>query len=278
MSPSADLTTDQFPRLLYLADVPVENTYAGGALLYRLLKNYPPWKLLVICPPTAPGSRLPGVSYRIETDRWWPRLSRTRFSTLYALLLAWWRSQRWKGFEAATASFSPQAVMTVAQSATWMAAWKFARRARIPLYLVTHDDGNYRSLFPAWSQNWAERQFALAYREATVRYCVSPRMAEIYNRRYGATGTVLLPCTDPANTVYTLPAPQTTTPHHPLQFAYAGSLHGESNLRQIAALATALGKRSHRLVVFTPDHAALRTQLGDPLPTCIQVEAPLATG
>src|SRR5882724_4476706 len=39
---------DQLPRLVYVGDVPVESTYHGSALLYRLFQDYPPDKLLVV--------------------------------------------------------------------------------------------------------------------------------------------------------------------------------------------------------------------------------------
>ena len=36
------------PRLLYIGDVPVEASYHGSALLYRLLQTYPPDRLRII--------------------------------------------------------------------------------------------------------------------------------------------------------------------------------------------------------------------------------------
>ena len=36
------------PRLLYLGDVPVEASYHGSALIYRLLQHYPVDRLMII--------------------------------------------------------------------------------------------------------------------------------------------------------------------------------------------------------------------------------------
>src|SRR4030095_12339472 len=54
----------QLPRLLYIADVPVEASFHGSTLLYRLLQNYPSERLFILEHGQAslPQRRLPGVS------------------------------------------------------------------------------------------------------------------------------------------------------------------------------------------------------------------------
>src|SRR6185436_6143299 len=53
------------PKLLYIGDVPVEASFHGSILLYRLLQEYPPDRLFIIERGQAslPGRRLPGVKY-----------------------------------------------------------------------------------------------------------------------------------------------------------------------------------------------------------------------
>ena len=54
------------PNLLYIGDVPVESSYHGSALLYRLLQTYPPDCLRIIeagLTTSLPDRRLPGVTY-----------------------------------------------------------------------------------------------------------------------------------------------------------------------------------------------------------------------
>ena len=57
------------PRLAYIGDVPVESSYHGSALLYRLLQRYPPDRLSVIENRNSSRAdrRLPGVRYRVST-------------------------------------------------------------------------------------------------------------------------------------------------------------------------------------------------------------------
>src|SRR5215472_7579113 len=74
------------PRLLYLSDVPVENSCHGSLLLYRLLERYPPEKLRVVegnIFSSRAERRLPGVTYRTYRQGW-PRLHFTRFVHSFA--------------------------------------------------------------------------------------------------------------------------------------------------------------------------------------------------
>ena len=54
------------PRLLYIGDVPVESSYHGSALLFRLLQGWPSERLRVIeanLLRSLPERRLPGIQY-----------------------------------------------------------------------------------------------------------------------------------------------------------------------------------------------------------------------
>ena len=64
MNPGA--LSAELPRLLYVGDVPVECSYHGSALLYRLLQKYPVDRLRIIeagLQASRPDRRLKAVSY-----------------------------------------------------------------------------------------------------------------------------------------------------------------------------------------------------------------------
>src|SRR5260370_3500596 len=72
---------ESLPRLLYFADVPVENYMHGSTLLYRLLDAYPKDKLVIIEGNIRSDTarRIDGVtSHQCKPS--WARLLRTRFS------------------------------------------------------------------------------------------------------------------------------------------------------------------------------------------------------
>src|SRR6185503_21071612 len=78
------------PRLLYIADVPVEASQHGSALIFRLLETYPADRLRVVETgvPSQAERRLPGVTYanlRIGRQRW----LNTRLHGVYSAWLTW---------------------------------------------------------------------------------------------------------------------------------------------------------------------------------------------
>ena len=126
------------PRLLYVGDVPVEASYHGSALLYRLLQRYPPDRLMI----AETNLVRPGTNRRLRDVRYvrmkagWPRLLRTRFSTSYARWLTRRAPSRAAQLAALTAGFMPEAVLTVAHGYSWLTAARFAVHIGVPLHLI----------------------------------------------------------------------------------------------------------------------------------------------
>src|SRR5215213_1081682 len=110
-------------QLLYVGDVPVEASYHGSALLYRLLSDYPADKLTII--ETATESqvqrRLPNVNY-VSHPIGNPRLLNTRF---HPYAVAWFtkKAQRTAPQIAHSLNgFACEGVLTVAHGFGWLAA------------------------------------------------------------------------------------------------------------------------------------------------------------
>lgn len=251
------MTPDGLPRLLYVGDVPVSNTFGGATFLYRLLQRYPPDKLLVCAPIVGMEAPLPGVRY-VGIDARWPRLLHTRFGSLYCAWITWRLNSIPRWSLDLTREFRPEAVLTISQTGRWLLAWRLAQREGLPLYMFVHDDHVFYRYLPQWLWPWAQRCFGEAYRYATGRFCISASMADLYERRYGVPGNVVYPTRDPKNPVFLEPAGQTLNAKTALTFAFAGSLYGEPSLRQILAFARAAADQGHRLVVYSPQHESLR--------------------
>ncbi len=130
------------PRLLYLSDVPLEASYHGSALLYRLLQGYPPDRLRVVegnFGKSLPERRLPGVAYE-TLQAGHTRLLNTRLHGWYSLWLSLRSAARARKVPALLGGFKPEAVLTVAHGHLWVTAAEFARHNRLPLHLIVHDD------------------------------------------------------------------------------------------------------------------------------------------
>ena len=246
----------QLPRLLYIGDVPVTNTFAGGALLYRLLTFYPADKLVIICSVTPGMKTLPGVKYYHWGARF-PRLLHTRFSSLYCLWHFWRHNQILPLLTKVADLFQPEAVLSVSHVNAWLSAWRLSVARSIPFHLIAHDDYAFTQLLPKIARPWAERRFAEAYRGARSRFCISPAMAEIYRQRYDEPAEVMYPIRDLATSSYDQIACRTIHATGSLTFAYAGSIHGESTFSQIISFARITGELGHRMLVFTPQYIDL---------------------
>jgi hypothetical protein len=246
--------TAGLPRLLYVGDVPVESSYHGSALLYRLLQDYPTDRLRVVETQafrSLPARRLHNVEYG-EFSIGNTRLLKTRFSRWAVSALAFQAPGRLQALRSALDGFVPEAVLTVAHGYSWFTAAKLASADQIPLHLIVHDD--YPTMTPVlpWLKQWQDNQFARVYRQSASRLCVSPFMEEEYRQRYGVAGSVLYPSRakqSPASGEM----PETyARGAGPLVGAFAGNIVEREYAVLIAALAERLEQRSGKLLLFGP--------------------------
>lgn len=236
------------PRLLYISEVPIGRSYAGMAVLYRLLETYPVDRLLVAVStfvPHDPRERLTDVPYR-HFSLGIPRLRRTRVEPYYNLALlaesAWPRPS----LRRLVSSFSPDAILTVEFGFGWRTAARIADAYHLPLHLIVHDHPYLLPGLPGSLRGHAYRHFARVYRRANVRYCVCPYMAETYQSLYGVPADVLYPGRAHDARVFDPPPPT----ERPLRVAYAGSLR-PAYTSPLLAVANALARTGGNLLVFS---------------------------
>lgn len=246
------IETPSLPRLLYLSDVPAESTVAGAALIFRLLETYPADRLLIIqsnLHPTSPPKRLARVRY--ETLRFaGVRMLKSRYAAQYALLN--FRLARWRYWQVRSLirEFRPEAVATVAHGSLWLTADAAARRLRVPLHLIIHDDVPTCTHTPPSQWPRVEHAVKRVYRAAASRLCVSPSMAETYSERYGAAAEVLYPSR--ASDARAWDAPPLRGDRTALRFFYAGSINTPDYIPRLAALADQTEQSGDQLVIYSP--------------------------
>ena len=254
----------KLPRLLYLGDVPVESSYHGSALIYRLLQNYPAEKLRIIegnLRNSLPERRLTGVAYgSIKVG--WARPLYTRFTRWAHLAYSVTAGGKASAVGRALGDFKPEAVLTVAHDSLWLTAACYARKNSLPLHLICHDDLPRTAPMPPAFRGWLERQFGRSYRQAASRLCVSPYMAEEYERRYGAKGTVLYPSRDPNTPVFDATIGADGSSKRPFTVAYAGSLATRDYVRQLALISNLLYDVGGKLLLFGPFSESLLKAAG----------------
>jgi len=248
------------PNLLYIADVPVEATFHGSVLIYRLLQDYPAEKLLIIeagSSASAKPHRLREVRYEVMPPPG-QRLLRTRAYRVAASLCALHAPLRSRKAEGLIKHFQPQAVLTVAHGFSWMTAAAIARDREVPLHLIVHDDPHATAVVANWLRAWFENRFSDIYRNASSRLCISPSMVEEYQNRYGISGTVLYPQRSMDIKCFDTPP---TPANRPFTVGYAGTLNTGDYRRQLAVLSRLLQQISGILLIYGPVQA---TELATP--------------
>ena len=244
----------RLPQLVYLADVPVESSYHGSALLFRLLRDWPAERLRVIESDllrSKPDRRLPGVHYaelRIGSYR----LLHTRFAQWYGVWLLKAAGRSVNRVTGLLAGFRPDAVLTVTQGFSWLTAARFAAQHGLPLHLICHDDLPRSTLILKCVAPWLEREFGCVYRKAASRLCVSPFMNEEYRRRYDAEGTVLYPSRAADAPKFNTPPDRLARNDHPFTVAFCGTINSSGYVRALKALAASLSAVKGRLLIFGP--------------------------
>jgi glycosyltransferase involved in cell wall biosynthesis len=249
-------------RLAYIADVPVEASYHGSALIYRLLRRFSAEHLVIVEQSTrrsSPTRRLPDVRYE-ELPVGAGRLLTTRAHRLAGSWLTLKAKQQAGQVAALLGPFRPQAVLTVSHGVSWLTAAAFADRNGLPLHLIAHDDWPRMSTLIGPVQRWMENRFCEVYRQAVTRLCVSPRMMEEYERRYGVRGRLLYPSRAPDTPVFATGSASEPA-GRPFTVAYAGSLSVGDYVRQLVALSWILPSAGGRLLLFGPfDFASLKAK------------------
>jgi glycosyltransferase involved in cell wall biosynthesis len=247
------LTAKRLPRLLYLADVPVESSYHGSALLFRLLEGWPSEGLRVIETNlwrSLPDRRLPGIQYG-ELKVGNSRLLHTRFARWYGAWLM--RTSGGAGQVARLLDdFLPEAVLTVTHGFSWLTAARFAAQNELPLHLICHDDLPGTPLLPNWLHPWLDREFGRVYRQAVSRLCVSPFMCEAYRERYGPEGTVLYPSRGADCPSFDAPPERFARNDHPFTVAFGGTINSPGYVDALVNMANALALVGGRLFIFGP--------------------------
>jgi glycosyltransferase involved in cell wall biosynthesis len=266
------LVARQSPRVVYVADVPVESGCHGSALIFRLLSQYPASHVLIIESadnPSSPQRRLEGVHYEVlgQPSGALPRrLGRSRFRGWVEAWKALRASQRVGLVEQFAGAFNPEAVLTVAQDSSWLVAAAFALKHHLPLHLIVHDD--WPTLVPVAGpfRAQAKKMFRQIYRTSESRLCVSPYMEQAYLERYGVPGTVLYPARSGELPDFKAPPERVRLSGATFAVGFAGSLFTRDYVRQLKCLGTLLGEMGGRLVIYGPYDSQALAKMGIDMP------------
>jgi len=241
------------PKLLYIGDVPIENTYHGSALLYRLFEKYTAADLTIV--ETGLSSSLPrrlgGVQYLsapLSRDRW----LNTRFHSLTVAFFSAAASVRSGRIKNLLKNIDFDHVVTVAHGFGWLTAEEVAKSRSVPLHLIIHDDWPRVAQVPAAFRGWLDRRFGEVYATAQSRMCVSPAMRDAYMSRYRKPAEVMYPARAAECEQFNTPAARLNENHRQFTIAFAGTINSPGYIEALKRLVTAIEAVNGRLLIFGP--------------------------
>lgn len=240
----------ELPRLLYVGDVPVEASYHGSALLYRLLQRYPANRLAIVeagIETSKPERRVSNADYlarRLSLSR----LQTTRFSHWYTTVCLRTAVMRAGCLVSLARARRPDAILTVVHGYSWITAAELARRLDVPLHLICHDEWTRTGTMRAWR----DRVFNQYFRTAASRLCVSPFMAREYELLYGVETRVLYPCRAPDAVHYAEPPARLSVSIQPFTCVFAGTINSPGIILALRQLAKCLESFGGQLLIYGP--------------------------
>lgn len=254
------------PKLVYVGDVPVESSYHGSALVYRLLENYPPGDITIVETGGRSDSqgRLPNVRY-VYTPLGQTRWMNTRFNP-YMVVFFSRVAKNARDVIQSLKNVEFESVLTVAHGFGWLAAARLAKSRGVPLHLIVHDDWPRVANVPAGFRRWLDQSFAEVYRQAETRLCVSPAMSDAYYERYGRQAEVLYPMRAERCPDFTSPPSRLGQNSERFTVAFAGTINSGGYVDALRALQASLETVSGRLLIFGPLTNSEATSAGLNLP------------
>lgn len=244
--------------------MPVESSYHGSALLYRLFQTYPAARLRIVEAGVAasrPDRRLQDIEYNMALQpggRW----LNTRFHRWISAWFSWCAAGRVREIANTVKDFHPEAILTVAHGYSWITAAAYAQHYQLPLHFIVHDDWPRAAGLPWPFGAWLDRQFGSLYRQAASRLCVSPFMVEEYNRLYSAPGTLLYPSRAADVLAFADTPARLTEPSRPLVYAFGGTINTGGHVKALCQLAEALESVNACLHLYGPIGPATAARAG----------------
>jgi glycosyltransferase involved in cell wall biosynthesis len=243
-------TISALPRLSYLGEVPVECSYHGSALLWRLLQNYPAKDLLIVegIHRSSVERRLPGVRYIHPPTPGIGRMLRTRYAIQVSEILYRTIPILAASILPSVACRRPEAIITVCHGLFWLVAAKVANILKVPLHLIVHD--HVPDTVAERLRERISHDFGRVYSTAASRFCVSEGMVVEYERMFGVAGQVLYPSRARSPLRQSSRAVRCSKGSGRLTGVFAGTVAGPECADALAALARQLARVGGRLVIY----------------------------
>lgn len=263
------MNKDRLPKILFIGTVSFQETTGSSLLFYRLFKDYPPEKLVVIGgekheSPLFLKTRIPQVTYHIMGDEsqdgtvlfygrrfYLVRVLNNLVNKYFTKFLTKWKvfTYFWKVKKIAR-TFQPDLVLSLTMHFQWEIAHRIAKSLNIPLDLVLHDqienhvDLRFFHNFPV--------KFEQVFKFARNRFCISPTMEKVYYQRFGVNSDVLFPVGKNSNLNPSKNNLLTSKSNKTINMVFFGSIWtGTPTASSLIKIAHLLAKKGGTLTLFS---------------------------
>lgn len=224
-------------NICYIGDIPVEATYHGSAVLFRLFQAVDlSLTIAELAQQSDASVRLKHAEY-IQVKNPFERLQRTRFHKFAKPFSYRFRRILVASLLKSTSNCS--AVVTIAHGMGWLVAADLAKASNKPLHLIVHDYPPEKFHCEGHTQRAVERHFLRVYGYAASRMCISPYMEAHYKTLTNVSGDVLYPGRSQIVSAHAY-----TPPRHrgaaPFTIGFFGTIYADSTIEVLHELCEAL--------------------------------------
>ena len=143
-------------------------------------------------------------------------------------------------------------VLTVAHGYSWITAAAYARKHKLPLHFIVHDDWPMLAPMSQLGKIFLDSQFKKAYQQAKTRFCISPSMEREYCKRYGVAGRVMYPSRSSDVIKHTTPPQRLLNKTSDLKVGFAGTINAGNEVKMLIKLTECLRSMGGALHLFGP--------------------------
>lgn len=184
------------PKILFIADEIPQSINAGSIQFFRLFKDYPIDKLMIIGRKPFANADILKCEYHILKFTLLDRIRTSRFSSYLTDIqaLGFFLPRLPKPIKKVAEKFKPDIVISLMQLITfYYPAYHYAKEKKIPFMLFCHDDVEDFARPHTFFKKFLVKLNAKVYQSANKRICISPEMAEAWQDKYKVEGNYLYP-------------------------------------------------------------------------------------
>lgn len=234
-------------NIFYVSSVPVTLFSSGATFMHRLFEGSEKRLSILQGIKLQETTQLKNIEYNYY-EPVFKNLQYSRFRELYYFInIARYYFLMPQVAKQILKQHDPRVIVTVSNGLLWVLAYRIAKKHKLPLVILIHDDMNAYYSTKKISGKLIHALFKKVYRAADLRFCISELMRDRYVEKFKVPAELLYPLQGKP----TISHFKERREHTKLTIAYAGSLDTGIYVDMLTMLAAALKKVQGSLLIFS---------------------------